>query len=184
MIKIKTTQSILDIVDIKDKVLILKENKYAKILEVKSINFSLKSDDEKYSILNQYSKFLKICNLNFQIIIKTKQERLNKHINYLKEVYSKENLYLEEYINHINSLTNSNFILSKKIYLIYSIKVQEKFKSFNEIKNELNQNYLIIKENLLKCGNIVDDFSNLNEESFLNAISNIINEKENYYESI
>lgn len=182
--RIKTTQSILDIVDIKDKVLILKENKYAKILEIKPINFSLKSDDEKFNILNQYSKFLKICNFDFQIIVKTKQERVNKHINYIKQNSSKENSYLNEYIEHINNLTNSNFVLSKKIYLIFSIKIQEKFKSFSEIYNELNQKYLIIKENLLKCGNLVDDFSNLNDDNFLKIISNIINAKENYYENI
>ena len=182
--KIKTTQSILDIVDIKDKVLILKENKYAKILEVKPINFSLKSDDEKLNILNQYSKFLKICNFDFQIIVKNKQERVNKHIDYLEENSKQENLYLNEYIDHINNLTNSNFVLSKKVYLIYSIKVQDKFKSFNEIKNELNQRYLIIKENLLKCGNFVDDLNNVSEDNFIKVISNIINEKEKYYENI
>ena len=45
----------------------LKNNKIIKILKVNPINYNLKSDLEKESILNSYKIFLKTCNFNIQI---------------------------------------------------------------------------------------------------------------------
>ena len=47
----------------------LKNDEYIKIIKVNPINFNLKSELEKESILNSYKVFLKTCNFNFQILI-------------------------------------------------------------------------------------------------------------------
>ena len=51
----------------------INNNEYIKILKINPINFNLKSELEKESILNSYKIFLKTCNFDIQILIqKTK----------------------------------------------------------------------------------------------------------------
>ena len=61
----------------------LKNNKIIKILKVNPINYNLKSDLEKESILNSYKIFLKTCNFNIQILIQSKKDYIlfNFYIN-------------------------------------------------------------------------------------------------------
>ena len=178
----RNIKKILDIIDIQKKVIILKDNMYAKIIQVYPINFSLKSDYEKKQILNQYNQFLKIYNFDFQIFIKTKRLNVDTHINYIKNA-SNTNEIANNYVSYISELTNSNFIYSKEFYIIFSIKNQNN-NPINEVIGILNNMYLTIKENLMKCGNIVTDFSEYDDEYFIKKISAILNEKENWYENV
>ena len=75
----------------------LKNNKIIKILKVFPINYNLKSDLEKESILNSYRIFLKTCNFDIQILIQSNKEDLTHNINNIKKnIFKKENKYLEE----------------------------------------------------------------------------------------
>ena len=65
----------------------LKNNNFIKIIKINPINFELKSDFEKRAILNSYKAFLKNCNFDIQIIIKSKQEDISKNI---KEIEKKK----------------------------------------------------------------------------------------------
>ena len=62
-----------------------KNNKYIKLIQVMPINFNLKSDFEKKSILNSYKVFLKTCNFDIQILIQSNKENLSKHISQIQE---------------------------------------------------------------------------------------------------
>ena len=63
-----------------DGIIKLKENKLIKILKINPINYNLKSELEKKSIINSYKIFLKTCNFNIQILIQSNKENLEKHI--------------------------------------------------------------------------------------------------------
>ncbi|MBE5821724.1 MAG: hypothetical protein E7311_03940 [Clostridiales bacterium] len=180
--KIKNIKALLDIIDIQKNVLVLKNNIYAKIVQVYPINFSLKSETEKRQILNQYNQFLKICSFDFQIFIKTKKENVENHINYINSINNKNEISYK-YIEYILNLTNSNYIYSKEFYIVFSIKNLNN-NPINEIINILNDMYLVIKENLIKCGNIVTDFSDYDDEYLIKKVSQILNERENSYENI
>lgn len=87
----------------------INKNKYIKILKIIPINYNLKSDLEKNSILNSYKIFLKTCDFNIQILIQSNKENLEKHIfNIEKNISQKENNYLNKisknYINYIKKL--------------------------------------------------------------------------------
>ena len=58
----------------------INKNKYIKILKIIPINYNLKSDLEKKTILNSYKIFLKTCNFNIQILIQSNKEDLSQHI--------------------------------------------------------------------------------------------------------
>ena len=59
----------------------LKNSFYIKIIEIIPINYNLKSELEKEAILNSYKIFLKTCNFDFQILIQSNKENLDKHIS-------------------------------------------------------------------------------------------------------
>ena len=93
VIKIKqlTVQEWLPIEKIyEDGFIKLKNNKLVKILKINPINYNLKSDLEKESILNSYKLFLKTCNFNIQILIQSSKEDLTHHIENIHKNISKK----------------------------------------------------------------------------------------------
>ena len=158
----------------------INKNKYIKILKIIPINYNLKSDLEKKTILNSYKILLKTCNFNIQILIQSNKEDLSKNISIINNQLKSENNKISEiskkYIKYINELNNKNKSSSKNFYLI--IKYENK--NLNEINNienyayqELNDKYFKIRDCLSRCGNILEDINSKKEveeilESFIN----------------
>ena len=67
----------------------IEKNKYIKILKIIPINFNLKTQLEKESILNSYKIFLKTCNFDMQILIQSKKEDLSNHIENIQNISQK-----------------------------------------------------------------------------------------------
>ena len=190
-IKEKTIQEWIPIQTItKDGIIKLKNNKYIKIIKIIPINYNLKSDLEKMSILNSYKIFLKTCNFNIQILIQSKKENLENHISLIQENIKKEkNKYLknisEEYIEYIKNLNSAKKSSTKEFYIIIENEKNNKkdyIESEEIIKNELKENYFKIKECLARCGNSTEEISNQKQAieilySFLNTRKNIYNEE-------
>ena len=152
----------------------VKKEKYVKILKINPINYNLKSDLEKKTILNSYKIFLKTCNFDIQILIQSKKEDLNQHIlNIGKNIQKKQNNFLESfsnnYINYIKNLNYSKKSATKNFYLIIKDeKNKEILNSLEIIENDLKEKYFKIKECLSRCGNDVIEINNKKE------INNII----------
>lgn len=166
----------------------LKNNKIIKILKVNPINYNLKSDLEKESILNSYKIFLKTCNFNIQILIQSSKEDLTHHIkNIQKNISKKENKYLkgiaENYINYIQQINLMRKSSSKNFYIILSEDINNKmniFESEEIIKNDLKDRYFKVKECLSRSGNIVTELATSKEIedlflSLLNTRKNLNN---------
>ncbi|MDO5557219.1 MAG: hypothetical protein Q4G05_03135 [Clostridia bacterium] len=144
----------------------LKNSTYIKIIKVIPINFNLKSELEKQSILNSYKIFLKTCGFNIQILIQSKKEDLSKQVSKVKENQKKESEELkiisENYINYIKELNERNNSSSKNFYIL--IKKDVLINSVEKVViDELNDNYLKIKECLSRCGNVVTDINQKKE---------------------
>jgi len=160
----------------------LKNNKYIKIIKIIPINFNLKSQLEKEAILNSYKIFLKTCNFDLQILVQSKKEDLSKHISSVKNSTKKETKKIkeisEEYINYLNKLNINKKSATKNFYII--IKNDKKIlnnkinnlefmeNNQNNIFEELNDNYLKIKDTISRCGNLVVDIND--KESILNIL--------------
>ena len=146
----------------------IKNDKYIKIIKVLPINYNLKSDLEKEAILNSYKIFLKTCNLDLQILVQSKKENLSKHISSVKNLAQKDSRTIqqisEEYINYINNLNINKKSAVKNFFII--IKKEKNNFEKNSLNNaesiifdELNDDFLRIKETLSRCGNIVLDIN-------------------------
>ena len=143
-----------------------------KILKIIPINYDLKSNFEKESILNSYKIFLKTCNFDSQILIQSKKENLSKHISILKE---EENKYIDKsvldiysnYYSYIEELNKINKSSSKNFYIVLKYKL-ENFRSEDVNKERiastnLNDMYLKVKETLSRCGNTILDINTKEE---------------------
>lgn len=181
MRKINSIQKWIPIEKILEKGIIkLKKNKYIKILKVNPINFNLKTQMEKESILNSYKIFLKTCNFDIQILIQSKKEDLSKHISNINCQKEKEEKsiseYSNKYIEYIQSLNHQKKSSSKNFYIILKYKNDDKnIKTVDDLAIEnLNDKYFKIKDCLSRCGNGVIDINNSNDSknvlfSFLNS---------------
>lgn len=177
MTKIKSIQKWIPVEQILDKGIIkIKKNKYVKILKVIPINFNLKTQLEKESILNSYKIFLKTCNFDMQILIQSKKEDLSNHIENIQNISQKEKnkiikKYSEEYIKFIKEKNNKNKSASKNIYLI----IKNNSENLEEnIIQELNEKYFKIKDCLIRCGNVVQE---CNKEEIKNILFSFFNLK-------
>ena len=181
-IKKKTLQEWLLIKEIDKKgVVKLKNNNLIKIIKVNPINYNLKSDLEKESILNSYKIFLKTCNFDIQILIQSNKEDLSHHINNIQNnISKKENKYLEKisknYIQYINKINSERKSSSKDYYIIISNenKKNNNFQTEELLKNDLKEKYFKIKECLSRTGNSVQEISNKeNIEKLFFSILNV-----------
>lgn len=111
-----------------------------------------------------------------QILIQSKKENLDQHINNLKNSQNKKSnqKYLNDYINFIEEKNNKNRSVSKNIYLIISNQSKNDSNKFEEnIIQELNEKYFKIKENLSRCGNIVLESTKEDNIEILHSFFNI-----------
>lgn len=152
----------------------LKNNSYIKIIKIIPINFNLKSDLEKEAILNSYKIFLKTFNSDIQILIQSSKENLSKHISQIKEKNINQNnkniLELSNnYIQFIENFNQTKKSSTKNFYIILKKFPENKNKEINELIeknliNNLNDEYFILKECIMRCGNRVVEI-NEKEES-------------------
>lgn len=152
-----SVQEWMQIEEILEKgVIKLKNGEYIKIIEIIPINYSLKSELEKKAILNSYKKFLKICNFNFQILIQSNKENLDLIISKINNQKEENKKIIEIKNNYIKYIKKVNLIQKSSAKLFYII-INSKEKNQENAKEEMNEKYLKIKENLSNCGNYVEE---------------------------
>ena len=167
-IKNKTVQEWLPYEKILEKGIIkLKNSQYIKILKITPINYNLKSELEKQSILNSYKTFLRTCNFDIQIIIQSNKEDLSKNIQKINQQkkFEKENIkqISEKYINYIQKINQEKKSSSKNFFIIIKNSIEKNNNYEENIIQDLNEKYFKIKDSLSRCGNIIIEFENKEE---------------------
>ena len=143
--QIHSVQELLQFESILDSGIIkMKDSSYTLIMKVEPINYNLRSELEKTSILNSYKLLFQNINFNIQVLILSKQEDLKEHINKVKSLNLYPNL-TNKYIEFLNSLEENSRSSFKQFFIIIKSTNQE----------ELEEDYIKIKETLFRCGNIV-----------------------------
>lgn len=181
-----STQSWIPIIRISENGIIQLENKYIKIVKIIPVNFNLKSELEKETILNSYKIFFKTCNFDMQILIQSKKEDLSKHISCIESQKNKEEkeiqIISQNYINYINNLNEKRKSSTKNFYIIFEYKSINKDveKIDSIICEELNEKYLKIKDCLSRCGNLVININK--KEEIKKILFSCLNSTKNIYE--
>jgi hypothetical protein len=118
-----STQKFLEIVEIKDNTLIMKDGSIRAVLLASSINFSLKSLEEQQAIINEYINFLNFLDFPLQIVVQSRKLNIDRYIAEVKEKEKEQTnellrLQTAEYVQYIKELVELGEIMSKKFYLV------------------------------------------------------------------
>lgn len=118
-----STQEYLDIAEIRDNTVIMKDGTLRAVLLVSSINFALKSEDEQNAVIDSYVRFLNNISFTLQIVIQSRELDINNYLEYLKDKEKEQtNKLLKvqtgEYMNYIKELTSLGRIMNKRFYVI------------------------------------------------------------------
>ena len=74
------SQTLVEIEQIKDSTLILKDGSLRQILMVSGMNFALKSEDEQNAISSAYANFLNSVDFGIQIIVHSRKINIEKYL--------------------------------------------------------------------------------------------------------
>lgn len=126
----KSTQEFVDIAEIKDGVVILKNNSLRAVLMVSSINFDLKSTQEQEAIVAAYQGFLNSLDFPLQILVSTRRIDIDPYIEMLAEkekIQSNDLLRFQigEYRNFVKNLVSASNIMTKIFYIIVPFALTE-----------------------------------------------------------
>ena len=85
-----STQDFLEIDQIREGVVILKNKALRAVMMVSSLNFALKSDEERASIISQFQEFLNSLDFPCQIIVQSRRLNITGYLEGLKELEEKQ----------------------------------------------------------------------------------------------
>jgi len=120
---ILSTQQFLEIDQIKDGILILKNKALRGIMMVNSINFALMSEDEQNAIIGQYQNFLNSLDFSLQIVVQSRRLNITSYLDKLRDLETRQNndllrTQLVEYRNFINEIVSGGTIMNKSFYVV------------------------------------------------------------------
>jgi hypothetical protein len=118
-----STQRYVDVEEIRDGLLVLKNGSIRAILLVSSINFDLKSSQEQDAIISQYQNFLNTLDFPVQIVISSKRFDVEPYLGLLadQETHQQNELLrfqITEYKLFIKKLAEISNIMSKYFYIV------------------------------------------------------------------
>jgi len=177
-----STQRYLQFASAHDDVLVLKNGGLRAIIEVSSINFNLKSEDEQNAIIRSYQRFLNSLNFPTQILIKSRKLDIDQYLDNLKARKKDiENPLLKnqmgEYIEYISKLVEFTDIMEKKFYVVVPVnpmraektstisnfmayikpddnvlEIITRRREFKTLKKDLDNRVNVVKTALENCG--------------------------------
>ena len=86
-----STQKWLPVKEFKDGVIVMKDGRYVKVIEVLPVNFYLKSETEQQNIIYYYASYLKIAPDNMQIRVLTQKADISTYLERLGGFLETEN---------------------------------------------------------------------------------------------
>jgi len=140
---VPSTQKYLDIAEIRDSTVILKDGSLRAVLLVSSVNFALKSEEEQNATVQSYINFLNHLEHPLEIVVQSRKLNIDK---YLHEIAEKEKaqtnellkMQIAEYRQFISELVELGEIMSKRFYVVVPYSPgSNKRKSFMERLSEI-----------------------------------------------
>lgn len=118
-----TTQEHLDIEDIRDDLLILKNGNVVLVLQTNAVNFDLLSEEEQDAMIFAYSQLLNSLSFPIQVLVRSKIMDISNYLQKLREAKAKQEnralvAQMELYDNFIQELVAKNNVLDKRFYVV------------------------------------------------------------------
>ena len=172
-----STQSFLEIDQIREGLLVLKNQSLRAVMMVSSLNFALKSEEEQSAIISAFQSFLNSLDFSCQIVIQSRKLNITGYLDKIKELESKQEnellrIQTSEYHDFIQGLVSGGTIMSKSFFVVIPFNILEAkvvvspiklFKSstnpsplkedeFQRCKSQLWQRMEFVALGLRRCG--------------------------------
>ncbi|MBN1162894.1 hypothetical protein JXA34_04095 [Patescibacteria group bacterium] len=120
---VATTQEHLDVFDIKDNVVLLKNGTSCVILQTTAVNFDLLSEIEQDAIIAAFSMLLNSITFSLQVVLRSKKLDISKYIEKVQKVESKITdpllkYQMESYRKFVQEFITQNEVLDKRFYIV------------------------------------------------------------------
>jgi hypothetical protein len=118
-----STQLYMNIAEIKDDTVILKNGGLRAVVQTNSVNFNLKSEDEQNAIIYAYQSFLNSLDFPIQILVRSRKLDIDKYIENVRDIGEKHQNPLlrdqsNEYCEYISKLVEYADIMEKSFYVV------------------------------------------------------------------
>lgn len=125
-----STQAFLEIEDIKDGIIILKDGSSVLVITTTAINFGLLSEREQDTAIYAYGALLNSLTFSVQILIRSKRKDITAYLNLLAEQEKKVSRKLvkeqiQKYRAFVANTVQVNNVLEKSFYLIIPMSFLE-----------------------------------------------------------
>src|SRR3989344_7044077 len=126
----KASQSLVNISEIRDGIVILKDNTMRSVLMISSVNFALKSEEEQNAIVYAYQDFLNSLDFPIQLTVSSRKMDITPYleeVRRLRDLQKNELLHLQmtEYINFISELVKGSNIMTKTFFVTIPFSVAQ-----------------------------------------------------------
>lgn len=118
-----STQSFIEIEEIKDDIVLMKDFSASCVIEVGAVNFWLLSSEEQTSMIYAYAGLLNSLSFPVQILIISKKMDISMYLDYLDgKINSQSNELLKSrllsYKGFITNVIKKNIVLEKRFFFI------------------------------------------------------------------
>lgn len=118
-----TTQNHLDIEDITQNILVMKDGSCALVLKIGAVNFNLLSEEEQDAIIYAYAALLNSLTFPIQILIRSQRKDITNYLKLLEKHQSQQTnpiirARLDQYHVFVQRLVKERQVLDKKCYVI------------------------------------------------------------------
>jgi hypothetical protein len=140
-----STQAHLDVAEVKQGTIVMKDGSLRSVIAVSSTNFSLKSGDEQNALIGSYQNFLNGLQFPIQILMQSRKLDINSYLEKLRAVMQEQTnellrMQTQEYIEYVGKLIEFASIMDKNFYIIvpYSIHAAKSQGFFQKLSQTLN----------------------------------------------
>ncbi len=176
----KATQEFVPIEKVKDGVVVLKDGSMRAIVLASSLNFSLKSQEERDAIILQFQDFLNSLDFALQISVQSRRLDIRPYLALLEDRYKEQvgdlmKIQTREYIEFIKKFTENTNIMTKSFFIVVpydpailnikgatplqffkkqtgTAKQEAQTASFEENRTQLEQRVSVVEQGLSRCG--------------------------------
>ncbi len=133
-----STQKFLDIAEIRDDIIILRDGTIRAVLLISSINFALKGEDEQNAIIQAYIGFLNSLSFSLQIVVQSRFLNIDKYLEKLTNLEKEQTnelmrMQIVDYRNFLEDLLALGKIMTKKFYAVVPyMGIKKAKKNFRE----------------------------------------------------
>jgi type IV secretory pathway VirB4 component len=118
-----SSQNSLQIAEIRDGIVIMKDGSFRSVVMVRAINFDLMSTEERESVEYAYQGFLNSLYFPIQIFIHSEKIDIKPYLDLLQRIRGNQDnmllgLLTEDYIQYMFSLSQEANIMDKQFYIV------------------------------------------------------------------